>query len=153
MNSFVVTKKESIEKQREIEKQQEITTWLMLQLRKRDKQIEEIKQRLKGNRYNVYIHILFVTLLEKPHIMWQKFLNEYFSICDCYVACFYRMYTEFGIEESQSLKYLDTKLVIEIIEHFTSFPKTRESINSVIAITDIGHIVHISYLSVVRSTL
>ena len=68
MNSFVVTKKESIEKQREIEKQQEITTWLMLQLRERDKQIEEIKQRLKGNRYNVYMHILFVTL-GKPHIL------------------------------------------------------------------------------------
>ena len=125
LNSFLVTKKESIEKQREIEKQQKITTWLMLQLRERDKQIEEIKQRLKSNRYNVYMHILFVTLLEKQHILWQKFWNECLSICNCYVARFYMMYTKFGIQESQLLKYLDTKFVIEIIENFTSFPKAR----------------------------
>ena len=52
-NCFIVFEKElfsvSVEKQREIETLQEIITTLTLQLRERDKQIEEIKQSLKGN--------------------------------------------------------------------------------------------------------
>ena len=39
----------SAERQREIEKLQEVTTSMTLQLRERDKQIEELKQNLKGN--------------------------------------------------------------------------------------------------------
>ena len=39
----------SVERQREIETLQEIITSLTLQLRERDKQIEELKQSLKGN--------------------------------------------------------------------------------------------------------
>ena len=38
----------SVERQGEIETLQEIITTLRLQLRERDKQIEELKQRLKG---------------------------------------------------------------------------------------------------------
>ena len=41
----------STEKQKEIESLQEIITSLTLQLRERDKQIEGIKQNLKGNLY------------------------------------------------------------------------------------------------------
>ena len=41
----------STERQKEIEKLQEVTTSLTLQLRERDKQIEELKQSLKGNWY------------------------------------------------------------------------------------------------------
>ena len=41
----------SAERQNEIEKLQEVTTSLTLQLRERDKQIEELKQSLKGNWY------------------------------------------------------------------------------------------------------
>ena len=43
------------ERQKEIEKLQDITTSLTLQLRERDKQIEELKQSLKGNYYNMYM--------------------------------------------------------------------------------------------------
>ena len=50
---FLVFEKEllsvSVERQREIETLQEIITTLILQLRERDKQIEELKQSLKGN--------------------------------------------------------------------------------------------------------
>ena len=41
----------STERQKEIETLQEIITSLTLQLRERNKQIEEIKQSLKGNLY------------------------------------------------------------------------------------------------------
>ena len=46
------------ERQKEIEKLQDITTSLTLQLRERDEQIEELKQSLKGNYYNMYMLIL-----------------------------------------------------------------------------------------------
>ena len=39
----------STERQKEIEKLREIITSLKLQLREKDKQIEEIKQSIKGN--------------------------------------------------------------------------------------------------------
>ena len=42
-------------RQKEIEKLQDITTSLTLQLRERDEQIEELKQSLKGNYYNMYM--------------------------------------------------------------------------------------------------
>ena len=52
-NCFIVFEKELLlvcdERQREIETLQEIITTLTLQLREKDKQIEEIKQSLKGN--------------------------------------------------------------------------------------------------------
>ena len=48
VNLFLVIDKECIEKQREIEKQQKITITLTLQ-------IEELKQSLKGNYYNMYM--------------------------------------------------------------------------------------------------
>ena len=52
INVFAAFEKElmsvSIEKQREIETLQEIITSLTLQLGERDKQIEELKQSLKG---------------------------------------------------------------------------------------------------------
>ena len=53
MNSFLVTEKESVEKQTEIEKQQEITSSLTLQLREIDKQIEDLKQSLNGKYYSM----------------------------------------------------------------------------------------------------
>ena len=56
MNSFLVTEKEIVEKQRKIEKQQEITSSLTLQLRERDEQIEELKQSLKGKYYSMYYY-------------------------------------------------------------------------------------------------
>ena len=43
------------ERQKEIEKLQDITTSLTLQLQERDEQIEELKQSLKGNYYNMYM--------------------------------------------------------------------------------------------------
>ena len=43
----------SAERQKEIEKLQELTTSLMLQLRERDEQIEELKQSLNG-KYSRY---------------------------------------------------------------------------------------------------
>ena len=46
------------ERQKEIEKLQDITTSLTLQLRERDEQIEELKQSLKGNYYNMYCRYL-----------------------------------------------------------------------------------------------
>ena len=53
MRYFIVFEKEllsvSVERQGEIETLQEIITILRLQLRERDKQIEELKQSLKGN--------------------------------------------------------------------------------------------------------
>ena len=45
----------SAERQKEIEKLQEVTTSLTLQLRERDKQIEELKQSLKGHYYSMYM--------------------------------------------------------------------------------------------------
>ena len=53
MNSFLVTEKTSVEKQREIEKQQEITSSLTLQLQERHEQIKELKQSLNGNYYSM----------------------------------------------------------------------------------------------------
>ena len=45
----------SAERQKEIEKLQEVTTSLSLQLQERDKQIEELKQSLKGKYYSMYM--------------------------------------------------------------------------------------------------
>ena len=53
VNSFLVIEKESIEKQRKIKKLQDVTMSLTLQ--ERDDQIEELKQGLKGNYYNMYM--------------------------------------------------------------------------------------------------
>ena len=47
----------SAERQKEIEKLQEVTASLTLQLRERDKQIEELKQSLKGNYYSMYMNL------------------------------------------------------------------------------------------------
>ena len=49
MNSFLVIKKESVEKQREVAKQQDIGTSLMFHLQERDEQIEELMQILKSS--------------------------------------------------------------------------------------------------------
>ena len=45
----------SAERQNEIEKLQEVTTSLTLQLQERDKQIEELKQSLKGKYNSMYV--------------------------------------------------------------------------------------------------
>ena len=56
---FLVIEKEFVsmaaERQKEIVKLQDITTSLTLQLQERDEQIEELKQSLKGNYYNMYM--------------------------------------------------------------------------------------------------
>ena len=55
INNYLVIKEEllsvSAERQKELETLQEVITSLMLRLRERNKQFEELRQRLKGNWY------------------------------------------------------------------------------------------------------
>ena len=55
MNSFLVTEKESVEKQRELEKHQKTINFLTLQLRDREEENETLKQSLKGKYYRMYM--------------------------------------------------------------------------------------------------